>query len=101
MLRAAGTNSCSSSTCFGPISTFNEVTPVMLPPGRPRLATSGALWLQGHACHVAAGWAFIPDQPRFACEGAILTAMGSRKEERKKSLSVRFQVEALRPIVLD
>jgi hypothetical protein len=35
-----GTNSCSTSSCFGPISTLNAVTPVRLPPGRFRLATS-------------------------------------------------------------
>ena len=40
MTVAVGTNSCSSSSCFGTSSTFNEVTPVILPPGRPRLATS-------------------------------------------------------------
>ena len=40
MTVAVGTNSCSSSSCFGTSSTFNEVTPVILPPGRLRLATS-------------------------------------------------------------
>src|SRR5260221_658623 len=40
MTVAVGTNSCSSSSCFGPSSTFTEVTPVILPPGRLRLATS-------------------------------------------------------------
>ena len=40
MMVAAGTNSCSSSSRFGPSSTFNGVTPVTLPPGRLRLATS-------------------------------------------------------------
>ena len=37
---AVGTSSCSSSSRFGPSSTFNVVTPVRLPPGRFRLATS-------------------------------------------------------------
>jgi hypothetical protein len=32
MMRAVGTNSCSSSSRFGPISVFNEVAPVKLPP---------------------------------------------------------------------
>jgi hypothetical protein len=32
--------SCSSSSRFGPSSTSNMLTPVMLPPGRFRLATS-------------------------------------------------------------
>ena len=40
MMVAAGTSSCSSSSRFGATSTFNEVTPVRLPPGRFRLATS-------------------------------------------------------------
>ena len=40
MMVAVGTNSCSSSSRFGPSSTFNVVTPVRLPPGRFRLATS-------------------------------------------------------------
>jgi hypothetical protein len=30
--------------------------------------TIGPLCLQKHACHVAAGWALIPDQSRFICE---------------------------------
>jgi GAF domain-containing protein len=37
---AAGTTSCSNANCFGPTSTPNVVTPVRLPPGRARLATS-------------------------------------------------------------
>ena len=40
MMVAVGTSSCSSSSRFGPSSTFNVVTPVRLPPGRFRLATS-------------------------------------------------------------
>jgi hypothetical protein len=40
---AAGTNSCNSSNRFGAISTFNECTPVTLPPGRLRLATRPSL----------------------------------------------------------
>jgi hypothetical protein len=40
MTLAVGTSSCSSSSRFGPTSTFNEVTPVRLPSGRRRLATS-------------------------------------------------------------
>ena len=40
MMVAVGTNSCSSSSRFGPSSTFKLVTPVRLPPGRFRLATS-------------------------------------------------------------
>ena len=40
MMVAVGTNSCSSSSCFGPSSTFKLATPVALPPGRLRLATS-------------------------------------------------------------
>src|SRR6516164_11005892 len=39
MVVAVGTTSCSSSSRFGPISLFNEVNPVTLPPGRLRLAT--------------------------------------------------------------
>ena len=35
-----GTNSRSSSNRFGSISTFNEIKPVRLPPGRFRLATN-------------------------------------------------------------
>ena len=42
MVVAAGTSSCSSSSRFGPSSTPNEVTPVRLPPGRLKLATSPA-----------------------------------------------------------
>ena len=42
MLVALGTNSCSSSTRFGPTSAVNDVTPVRLPPGRARLTTSPA-----------------------------------------------------------
>ena len=40
MMVAVGTSSCSSSSRFGASSTFNLVTPVTLPPGRFRLATS-------------------------------------------------------------
>src|SRR5262245_20220651 len=40
MLVALGTTSCSSSSRFGPTSTFKLVTPARLPPGRFRLATS-------------------------------------------------------------
>ena len=40
MMVAVGTSSCSSSSRFGPTSTLKEVTPVRLPPGRFRLATS-------------------------------------------------------------
>src|SRR5262245_49157728 len=40
MTLAVGTNSCSNCSRFGPISTFVLVTPVALPPGRLRLATS-------------------------------------------------------------
>src|SRR6516164_806823 len=29
---------------------------------------SGPLWRQNHACHVAAGWALIPDQSRLTYE---------------------------------
>ena len=43
MLVALGTTSCSSSSRFGPTSTFKLVTPVTLPPGRFRLATSPTL----------------------------------------------------------
>ena len=42
MMVAVGTNSCSSSSRFGPSSTPRVVTPVRLPPGRLRLATSPA-----------------------------------------------------------
>ncbi len=37
---AVGTNSCNSSSCLGATSTPELVTPVRLPPGRFRLATS-------------------------------------------------------------
>src|SRR5262249_33580879 len=37
---AAGTTSCNNSSNFEPTSTFNEVMPVRLPPGRARLETS-------------------------------------------------------------
>ena len=40
MMVAVGTSSCSSSSRFGPSSTSKTVTPVRLPPGRFRLATS-------------------------------------------------------------
>jgi hypothetical protein len=40
MMVAFGTISCSSSSRFGPIATAIWVTPVMLPPGLLRLATS-------------------------------------------------------------
>src|SRR6516165_666807 len=40
MVVAAGITSCSSCSCFGPISTPSTVTPVRLPPGRLRLAIS-------------------------------------------------------------
>src|SRR5262245_2762541 len=40
---AVGTHSCSSCRCLGPSSTLSAVTPVTLPPGRFRLATSPAL----------------------------------------------------------
>ena len=40
MMVAVGTSSCSSSSRFGASSTFKVVTPVRLPPGRFRLATS-------------------------------------------------------------
>ena len=33
-----------------------------------RSLSGGSLWLQKHACHVAARWAFIPDQPRLTCQ---------------------------------
>src|SRR5215471_5992641 len=39
---AVGNNSCSSSSRFGPMSTFKLVTPVRLLPGRLRLATNPA-----------------------------------------------------------
>jgi hypothetical protein len=39
MRAAVGTASCSSSSRFGPSSTFKAVMPVRLPPGRLRLAT--------------------------------------------------------------
>ena len=39
MMVAVGSNSRSSSSRFGPTSTFKWVTPVTLPPGRLRLAT--------------------------------------------------------------
>ena len=39
MTVVVGTSSCSSSSRFCPTSTFKLVTPVMLPPGRFRLAT--------------------------------------------------------------
>ena len=38
-----GSSSRSTSSRFGTISTFNVVTPVRLPPGRFRLATSPSL----------------------------------------------------------
>jgi hypothetical protein len=37
---AVGSNSCINSSCFGTTSPPKLTTPVMLPPGRPRLATS-------------------------------------------------------------
>src|SRR6266545_5058554 len=40
MVLAVGTSSCSSSKRFGPSSTVRSLTPVRLPPGRFRLATS-------------------------------------------------------------
>jgi hypothetical protein len=40
MFVALGTISCSTSSSFGPTSTFKLVTPVRLPPGRFKLATS-------------------------------------------------------------
>src|SRR5262249_13179535 len=40
---ALGSNSCNSSSRFGPNSAFKLVTPVRLPPGRFRLATSPTL----------------------------------------------------------
>src|SRR4051794_13202285 len=40
---AVGSSSRSTSNRLGPISTFNVVTPVRLPPGRFRLATSPSL----------------------------------------------------------
>ena len=40
MTVAVGTNSRSTSRRFGPSSTFIDVLPVTLPPGRLRLATS-------------------------------------------------------------
>ena len=40
MAGAVGTSSRTTSSCFGPSSTAIEVTPVMLPPGLLRLATS-------------------------------------------------------------
>jgi hypothetical protein len=40
MTLAVGTNSCSNCSRFGANSTFVLVTPVALPPGRLRLATS-------------------------------------------------------------
>ena len=43
MVVAVGSNSCSSSSRFGATSTFKLVTPVKLPPGRFRLATSPIL----------------------------------------------------------
>ena len=39
MIAALGTTSCNSSSRFGPSEEFNENTPVILPPGRLRLAT--------------------------------------------------------------
>jgi len=42
MTRAVGTSSRTTSSCFGPSSTAIEVTPVMFPPGRARLATRPA-----------------------------------------------------------
>ena len=42
MMVAVGINSRSSSSRFGPSSVFKLVTPVTLPPGRARLATSPA-----------------------------------------------------------
>src|SRR5262252_6208224 len=40
MMVALGAESCSNSNSFGPSSMLNEVTPVILPPGRFRLVTS-------------------------------------------------------------
>jgi len=40
---AEGTSSCRSWSCFDPTSTPRVVTPVTLPPGRGRLATSPSL----------------------------------------------------------
>src|SRR5260370_20826942 len=40
MVVAVGTTSCNSSSRFAPTSTLNVLTPVTLPPGRFRLATS-------------------------------------------------------------
>ena len=40
MTLVAGSSSRNTSTRLGTISTFNVVTPVRLPPGRLRLATS-------------------------------------------------------------
>ena len=43
MMVAEGNSSCSSSSLFGATSMFRLVTPVTLPPGRLRLATSPTL----------------------------------------------------------
>jgi hypothetical protein len=43
MTVALGTSSCSSESCFGSKSTPNQLTPVMLSPGRARLATRPSL----------------------------------------------------------
>ena len=43
MLVTVGTSSCNTSSRFGPSSSFNEVTPVTLPPARFRLTTRPSL----------------------------------------------------------
>jgi hypothetical protein len=40
MVLALGIISCSTSSCFGPVSPLSTATPVALPPGRLRLPTS-------------------------------------------------------------
>ena len=40
---APGSSSCNSPSCFGPSAPVMEMTPVTLPPGRLRLATSPTL----------------------------------------------------------
>jgi hypothetical protein len=68
---AFGTISCSSSRSFGATSTFNEVTPVILPPGRLRLATTPSF--------IRDGAAFI----RLGCPRASASAPRSASRSAK------------------
>ena len=97
---AVGTNSCSSSSRFGPTSTFNAVTPVRLPPGRLRLATRPT-WTGSTPVVKTIGIVVVA---AFAASAAGTVACGNHGHlttnqigrQRRQSI-----VLALRPAILD